>query len=369
MPSMSISMSLRGQLVSSTKFSPLSLFTGSVVGVWYDPNDITTLFQDTAGTTPITATGQSVALMLDKSGNAKHASQSTAGSRPIYGIIPYGGLRNILVSTDALATQTVVVGAVAQTLSFTGTGSVVLSGAYIGTLTGTGASNQVSLTFTPTAGNLTLTVTGSVTFAQLEKGSVVTAYQKSTTKYNVTEVGKSSVGVLWADGSDDGMVTSSIDFSTTDKITIWAGIEKLSDAAQGLLIELTANAGTTPNAFSLQAPGPSVSFRFVSQGSATGSGIVDATGFTAPTARIVTGLGDISGDRSTLQVNGTQVAQTTADQGSGNYSNSILYLFRRGGTTLPFNGIFSGLIIRGAASTTQEIYDGNTYLNNILGAY
>ena len=95
MPSMSIAMSLRGQLMSSFKFSPLSLFAGSVVGVWYDPNDITTLFQDTAGTTPITTTGQSVALMLDKSGNAKHASQSTAGSRPIYGIIPYLSLIHI----------------------------------------------------------------------------------------------------------------------------------------------------------------------------------------------------------------------------------------------------------------------------------
>jgi hypothetical protein len=43
-------------------------------------------------------------------------------------------------------------------------------------LVGTGASNRVSLTFTPTAGSLTLTVSGSVTNAQLEAGSFPSSY-------------------------------------------------------------------------------------------------------------------------------------------------------------------------------------------------
>jgi hypothetical protein len=48
-------------------FNPASLFAANEPGVWYDPSDLTTLFQDTAGTTPVTAPGQNVALMLDKS--------------------------------------------------------------------------------------------------------------------------------------------------------------------------------------------------------------------------------------------------------------------------------------------------------------
>jgi hypothetical protein len=48
-------------------FSPASLFAAGEVGAWYDPSDLTTLFQDTAGTTPITTPGERVALMLDKS--------------------------------------------------------------------------------------------------------------------------------------------------------------------------------------------------------------------------------------------------------------------------------------------------------------
>lgn len=44
-----------------------ALFRSGEPGIWLDPNDISTLFQDVAGTQPVTAPGQTVALMLDKS--------------------------------------------------------------------------------------------------------------------------------------------------------------------------------------------------------------------------------------------------------------------------------------------------------------
>ena len=65
-------------------FSPASLFAGSTEGAWYEPSDIDTLFQDSAGTTPVTASGQPVGLMLDKSGNGNHATQTISAKRPIY---------------------------------------------------------------------------------------------------------------------------------------------------------------------------------------------------------------------------------------------------------------------------------------------
>jgi len=49
------------------RFSPASLFTGGVQGAWYAPDDFSTLFQDSVGTTPVTAVEQPVGLMLDKS--------------------------------------------------------------------------------------------------------------------------------------------------------------------------------------------------------------------------------------------------------------------------------------------------------------
>ena len=48
-------------------FSPIALFQDGSQGWWYDDNDTTTLFQDSAGTTPVTAVEQFVGLQLDKS--------------------------------------------------------------------------------------------------------------------------------------------------------------------------------------------------------------------------------------------------------------------------------------------------------------
>lgn len=51
---------------------------------WYDPSDLSTLFQDSAGTTPVTADGDPVGRVLDKSGNGYHRIQPTSGSRLTY---------------------------------------------------------------------------------------------------------------------------------------------------------------------------------------------------------------------------------------------------------------------------------------------
>lgn len=70
--------------ITTTIFNPLGLFTGGVKGGWWDPSDISTLFQDSAGTNPVTASGQTVALMRDKSGNAYDMTQTTSAKRPVY---------------------------------------------------------------------------------------------------------------------------------------------------------------------------------------------------------------------------------------------------------------------------------------------
>lgn len=57
---------------SPPAFSPADLFSGGETGAWYDPSDITTLFQDSAGTVPVTASGQTCARINDKSGNNQH---------------------------------------------------------------------------------------------------------------------------------------------------------------------------------------------------------------------------------------------------------------------------------------------------------
>jgi len=89
---------------------------------------------------------------------------------------------NLVFPSAALTTQAQTVTAVAHTLSFYGTGTVVLSGAAIATVVGSGVyPTRTTLTFIPTAGGLTLTVTGTVQFAQLEAGRFATSYIPTTT--------------------------------------------------------------------------------------------------------------------------------------------------------------------------------------------
>ena len=63
-----------------TAFSPLSLFFGGANGAWYDPSDFSTMFQDAAGTTPVTAVGQPVGRILDKSSRGNHAFNPSGNS-------------------------------------------------------------------------------------------------------------------------------------------------------------------------------------------------------------------------------------------------------------------------------------------------
>lgn len=92
---------------------------------------------------------------------------------------------NLLLNSATLSTQTVTTGlqaGVSVILSFSGTGSVAISGGYTGSLAGTGVSDRVSLKFTTTTNSLTFTVTGSVTSAQLE----VVTYQTTPSTYTAT---------------------------------------------------------------------------------------------------------------------------------------------------------------------------------------
>lgn len=68
-----------------SRFLGLQMSLPDIPGMklWLDASDSGTLFSDTAGTTLATADGTAVALWKDKSGNLNHASQATAGNRPV----------------------------------------------------------------------------------------------------------------------------------------------------------------------------------------------------------------------------------------------------------------------------------------------
>ena len=368
MPSIALPVSLRGQLLFGSRFSPVSLFTSGSQGVWYDPSDLSTMFTDRAGTIPVTAPGQTVGKRLDKSGRGNHATAPTDTARLTYGVEPKTGRRNLLLATDTLATQSLTVTAAAHTLAFTGTGTVTLTGASTaGPLVGTGAGNRVSLTFTPTAASLTLTVTGSVTLGQLELGSTATAYQRVTTAYDVTESGVPTCHYCQYDGSDDSMSTAAIDFTATDKMSVFAGVRKLSDAAVAFIYELSEDSNNLNGSFGLYSglnsglggPGP---YPIIQSRGTIRTFPPLGTPYAAPVNFVHTLISDIAAPVVTQRINGTQDATTSTTQGTGTFGNYPMFFGRRNNATLPFNGRDYGIIVVGKATSAAEITNTEAYL-------
>lgn len=576
-----------------TAFSPSTLFALAEPGVWYDPSDLSTLFQDTAGTTPLTTPGQTVALMLDKSkglalgtelvvngtfntnlsgwtagatwvwdssGAAKstgtfgslvqligarssskrisfsyvktslrlqlqvqdstgvnanisfggegdlstltggaatgtislvtppgydrisfittdagalwaldnisvkelagnHAVQATAASRPTYGVVPLGGRRNLLtyseqfdngawlktsstitanaaIAPDGATTAEKIVASTATdahlvqpaananvpvgeyvlsvyakkaeydrvyvfltTFGVAGTGvwfnlsdgTVGTAAAgRVGTIQSVGNgwyrcsvrytfainSNTIGLAF---SNSETLTYAGDGTSgvyvwgAQLELGSTATAYQRTTTQFDVTEAGVQSLSYLSFDGVDDFMVTGTIT-PGVDKVTVAAGVRKLSDAAYQSYVSISPNVNSNAGSFEVTNGTPpagavvssyGVRFRGSSVGSFAGvSGIA-----VPPSTDVLTALGDIAADTTILRVDGVQRASVTDDLGTGNFLAYPLNIGRRGDGTVPSSIQIYSLVTRFAATDLATVAQLETWINGKTGAY
>jgi len=69
--------------------------------LWFDSSDISTLYQDVAGTIPVTGDGDLVRLWQDKSLSANHVSQATDNRRPRYTTNVLNGLPALRMSRPA----------------------------------------------------------------------------------------------------------------------------------------------------------------------------------------------------------------------------------------------------------------------------
>lgn len=181
-----------------------------------------------------------------------------------------------------------------------------------------------------------------------------------------TTIGSGYRGLQF-DGVDDWLQTAAIDFSNSDEVTVVAGVRKLSDAAQGVVVELSATFGNN-GTFTVQAPQAATpTYVFGSRGTLISSNA--ASGYAAPISNIVSGQGKIGTDVSLLRVNGAQVASNPSDQGTGNYANAIVYIGRRGGTTLPFNGVLTFLFAINRLLSASELAAVERFANSRTGAF
>jgi hypothetical protein len=194
-------------------------------------------------------------------------------------------------------------------LSFFGTGSVTLSGVATGTLNGTGANNRVSLTFTPTAGSLTLTVSGSVTLAQLEQSAFATDYIP-----NASTVASASAG------ADDLQIAAS-------SLPASGPIVFIADLPAQALPSLNSRIFDHLNTLGIFMP-------VATEVSVIGTGAPQVTGLTAGTARRVVLLYTPSG-ASKISVNGSAVA-TGTDTAISSITNPV-FIGNRAGLDRPLN--------------------------------
>jgi hypothetical protein len=177
------------------------------------------------------------------------------------------------------------------------------------------------------------------------------------------------------DGTDDSMATGSISFTSTDKMTLFGGMRKLNDAT-AIPAELSFDAFNNAGSFAVITGsdtgvlGSQNGYTRFSKGNIAASvSQVAQIVAAAPDTAVTTSTHDILGDLSTIRRNTVAGTSATANQGTGNFGNYPLYIGSRGGSSFRFNGRIYSLIVRGAASTAQQISDTETWVNGKTKAY
>lgn len=427
-----------------------SLFRSGEQGVWYDPSDLSTLYQDSAGTTPVTAVEQPVGLMLDNSGRGNHAYQSTSASRPVLSArvnlltyteqfdnaawtgttnvtpnaaaAPNGSITADLITTTGVSSshirQKVSLKAAQYELSFWVKGGTSTSPSFGMHLSGflSGSATVVSGPGS-VSGTSHINVTGLSTSQWTQVRFIFTSTESSPTFYFYPEGGGVGTGkgiYIWGadlrptntgvnlppyqrvntatdydtagfphylrfDGIDDFLVTNSINFTGTDKMTVAAGVRKLSDLVVGTLAELSplfSNDGT----FAVLVPPDDglARYGFSTRGTTT-TAFQGSSTYThsAPITNVLSvaldnAQGAVAADAIKPRVNGAAMPSVSDGQNSttpANFGNYPLYIGRRGGTARPFNGHLYSLIVRGAQSSDAQITSVEMYVNGKTKAY
>lgn len=378
-----VSMALR-RASSPPQFLPSSLFGASDQGYWYDNQDLTTMFQDTAGTVPVTAVEQPVGKQLDKSGKGNHRiAPGPTTSRPIlrarYNRLTYsedfsnaawiksnisvtgqgGGVFRMQYTqgTLGLLYQRESVPAGNIKLSFdikTNPGSpnsnvsIMTAGVRVATITTTPEWQRVEYVGRNNgSGDIGIVSASDLSAAdvivrfpdlRVETDANLPPYQRITTSTDYDTVGFPLY--LDTDGTDDWMRTAAtVDFSGSDKVTLIQGLHKRNDSA-AIFSELSSSVESNPGAFASQTS----SFAFGHSFGSAGGGITYSTSHIAyvsigaPDTAIISATHDISGDLSRIWRNNVAGIDSTADKGTGNFRNDYVYFYARAGIAIRFNG-------------------------------
>lgn len=340
--------------------------------IWYDLSDKATLWVDNLGAAQVTASGQTIGLLADKSKGMVLGPELFA---PL-DLTTWGNVGNV---TPASKTS--------NSFATTGSGGVNNSSLTIGktyeiTYSGVAPGGAALALYNAlsTPANLIAMLSGQ---AQTLKFTAITASlylrlsaaDSATVSLSVRELPgyhasqatttsrplyTEAAGLAYAlfDGGDDSWQTvGNVDLSGTDKVAVVAGVRKLSDATRGIVFEIGNN---TPNGLLFDAPTDATTkLRVISaQSGGNPTSFTNMAQFNAPVSAVVSALCDWGAPTSTALIgraNGAAMGTNFIAPTAGNFPNTAVYIGRRGGASLPFNGQLGQFMLIGTTILPAEL--------------
>lgn len=408
-----LSRPLKRNLYSSAAaaFTPTALFANGEQGAWYDPSDLTSLYQTNAGSTQAVV-GSTVGLALDKRLMGGATAAAFIAAQPE--LVTNGGFDSGLTgwtacdvasNTEAASLISNVSGAAVIDASLGNTAAQTSIATTIGVLyklsvnvTSLGAGNRywVSLSNTnftinaarqigpfssASAHTFSFVATATTTYIHVHADNLGTptltfdnvsvkeipgnhATQATAASRPILQVDGNGKHYLAFDGVDDFLVTGNINFSATDEMSVFAGVRKLSDAV-GVIADV-GNAASTTGSVALYTETAS---RFAANSRGTIDVKTTSTAvFASPITSVLTVLAEISQPLISLRANGALNASSVSSQGTGNYNSAVpLYIGRRGGTSFPLNGNIYSLIVRGKLTADTDLTNTEAYVATQTG--
>lgn len=394
-----INISLTGQ---SSGFGPASLFSAGQPGVWYDPSDITTLFQTNA--TPVTAAGQAVGVMLDKSKGLTPGPQLVTNGDFSAGLTGWAGQNaalsvangRLVVANDSTSNATAyqsITTVVGKTYLLTGVvsdpvdclprlaaGTVLAAGDLV-TFQYTGTGDKVARCVFVATGTTTwinaltnsLTATASARFDDISVQEIPGnhAFQSTAGFRPLYQIDGTGKPYLSFDGIDDELTATTLNFSGVPYVAAVVGQRKERDTTIGTLL---SHGGSTSTAGFWQIFAPRSDTNYGWRGFSSTPAAMDVTFGTLPQPdlAVITGLFDPSaavGVQITGRRNGVQVVQGVSALQLAPFVSTSFTVGKRGSNDLPYLGRVYGVIVVGAATSAATVSSMESWMNSKTGAY
>ena len=398
--------------------NPLTLYIGNadeVVGhnISFDNVSIrrigeATMFQDSAGTTPVTAVGQPVGLILDKSKGLVLGPELVTNGDFSNGLsgwtitqdkpgdltVVSGKVRTVSDGiTDAGVHNSVgqnITTVVGRTYKLTFDVTIVTSGAYnyraqIGGVdvlqwaspgssgTNTGFFTATSTTSFVNVFGISFNSVGEVLLDNISVKEVPGNHASQATSAKRPLLQNDGVNNYLAfDGVDDALATAIIDFTSTDKMSVFSGHEFGRTNPGSMLAELGDDGGVSIGGFTYLY-GYAVGVYQLQMKTSVGTGLVGISGtYPADVKTVGTALFDTAGvtiaDDVKFRIDSVPKSPISGTPvPTGTFGNLALNIGSRVGSVFPMLGRIYSLIVLGRLATTQEITDTETWVAGKTG--